>query len=54
MVSNVFTLLDQILPYDCKIYLLSACTKPRKLVVMYLCARGIEFASNVSIKVWNC
>ena len=33
----------------------SACTKPTKWVVMYLCVMGIEFApfNDLSIGVWN-
>ena len=34
----------------------SACTKPGKWVVMYLCVRGIDFASfyDFDIWFWNC
>jgi len=34
----------------------NACAKPGKLAVMYMCFRGIDFASflEISIGIWNC
>ena len=35
-------------------YYLSACIKPEKWAVIYLCVKGIDFASTYDFDIWFC